>query len=453
MRSRLSRIAVTVALSVSVAVITACNDTSSVPSAPITLGAPSAARASSGPSVTATSPSYGHRGESNKPVTITGSGFSAGATVEWDRGGIVDPKIAVISATVVSSKQISAVITIAADADLSLYDVVVTNADRKKGVGTEMFEVTAATSLSGTESVYAVNSNGEMAGRVGVPGAFYYSTASGLVTLGSPGRAYAISNDGLTVAGGTTNNAPNAQAYLYINFGGAWQRVTLPKDAASCIATARAIGSDGNGAAVFVGGVENGGCYSRNNLHRQPRIWVPAGGNWDKKVLPGGANMDDLLDDVNGLGIAVGTSSNRAAVWTPNGAGSWTLAQIGVTGSALHGINASGTIAVGELNGVAEYWTSNGVSWSGPFALPGSCASAVSVDDAGDILANGCANGNRRTPGVIRPPYGSGGVTLLGGLGASGQSVTAERISPSGGWVVGEVTVQGTSGGVYWKIF
>lgn len=453
MRLHLTGFAWAVALSGSVAAIIGCNDTSAIPSAPINLGAPLAARVSSGPSVTGTTPSYGHQGETNKSVTITGAGFSAGATVEWDRNGVADPSIVVVSATVVSSTQINAVISIGANASPSLYDVVVTTSDRKKGVGTEMFEVTSATSLSGTESVYGVNSNGEMAGRVGIPGAFYYSTASGLVTLGGPGRAYAISNDGFTVAGGTTNNAPNAQAYVYINVGGTWQRVNLPKDAASCIATARAIGSDVNGATAFVGGVENGGCYSRNNLHRQPRIWVPAGGSWNKYVLPGGANSDDLLDDVNGSGVAVGTSSNRAAVWTPNGSGSWTLTQVGASGSALHGINASGTVAVGEFNGIAEYWTSTGSNWSGPFPLPGGCTSAVSVDDAGDILANGCANGSHRTPAVILPPYGSSGVTFLGGVGASGQSVTAERISPSGGWVVGEVTVPSGSGGAYWKIF
>jgi len=412
---------------------------------------PSLARAASGPAVNSVSPSYGHEGETTKQVTITGSGFSPGAQAAWERDGVADPRIQVSSTAYVSSTELVATITISADATIGLYDVSVTTADRKKGIGYLLFEVTTATSLSGTEFVYAVNSNGEMAGRIGVPGAFYNSASTGVVTLGAPGRAYGISDDGRTVAGGTTNNGSNAQAYVFVNAGGVWQRTNLPKDAASCIAVARAVGSGIDGSALFVGGIENGGCYSGKNLHRQPRIWTLVNGTWSKNVLPGGANTDDMLDDVNGSGVAVGTSSSRAAVWTPNGAGSWTLSQIGATGSALHGINAGGTIAVGDFNGVAVYWTSNGSSWSGPYSLPSGCTSAVSVDDSGNILANGCANGNRRTPGVIPSPYGS--VTFLGGLGASGQSVTAERISRSGGWVVGEVSVPGGTGGVYWKIF
>lgn len=412
---------------------------------------PSFAKAVAGPSVTAANPSYGHDGQVSESVTITGSGFAPGAQASWERNGITDPSIQVTT-TYISSTQLNATITIAADATIGLYDVAVTNADRKKGIGYSLFEVTTATLLSGTETAYDVNSNGEIAGRVGIPGAFYYSPITGLDTLGSPGRVYAISADGKTVAGGTTNNGSNANAYVWANVGGTWQKTTLPKNAASCISTAMAIGSDVNGAAAFVGGVENDGCYNQSNLHRQPRIWVPNAGVWTKYVLPGGAKTDDMLDDVNGAGVAVGMSSSKAAVWTPSGTGTWTLSSVGASGSALHGINGAGSIAVGELNGAAEYLTNDGSAWSGPFSLPAACTSAVSVDDAGDILANGCANGNRRMPAVISAPYGSSNVRFLSGLG-SGNTITAEKISSNGGWAVGEVAQQNGSVGVYWKLF
>jgi IPT/TIG domain. len=413
---------------------------------------PSFAKAIAGPNVTATNPSYGHDGQVGESVTISGSGFAPGAQASWEQNGVTDPNIQVTSTTYISSTQLVATITIAANATIGLYDVAVTNADRKKGIGYSLFEVTTATLLSGTETAYDVNSNGEIAGRVGVPGAYYYSPVSGLDTLGSPGRAYAISADGKTVAGGTTNNALNANAYVWENAGGLWQKTKLPKNPAACISTAMAIGSDINGAAAFVGGVENNGCYNQTNLHRQPKMWVPSGGTWIGYVLPGGVNTDDMLDDVNGSGTAVGMSSNKAAVWTPSGAGTWVLSSVGPNGSSLHGINGAGTIAVGDLNGIAEYWTNNGSTWSGPFALPGSCTSAVSVDDAGEILANGCTNGSRQMPVVISSPYGTGNVRFLSGLG-NGKTITAEKVSPNGEWAVGEVAAQNATVGVYWKLF
>lgn len=96
------------------------------------------------PIVSSTSPSYGEQGETNKPVVISGSGFAQGAIVAWERNGVVDPRITVHSATVKSSSRIDAIISIAPDADASLYDVSVTNVyanSRKKGIGTELFEV------------------------------------------------------------------------------------------------------------------------------------------------------------------------------------------------------------------------------------------------------------------------------------------------------------------------
>jgi hypothetical protein len=413
---------------------------------------PTYARAVAGPSVTASNPSYGKEGDVSKQVTITGSGFAPDAQAAWERNGVGAPKIAV-STKYVSSTQLVATITIAGDADLGLYDISVTNqSDRKKGIGYSLFEVTTATRIDGTEVAYDVNSNGEITGRVGVPGPFFYSFSNGVATLGAPGRAYAISDDGLTVGGGTTNNALNAQAYVLTNAAGVWQRTNMPKNPASCLAAVRALASNGTGAAVMAGGYENDGCFYQKNFNRKPRIWVLTGSVWVKNILPGIANSDDLLEDVIPSGVAVGSAGGRAAVWTPNGSGVWKLTQIGSTGSVLHAIKRDGTIAAGETNSAAQYWTLSGSAWAGPFNLPGGCTSAVSVDDSGRVLANGCVSGNRRTPAIISPPYDAASVKLLGGFG-SGNSVTAEGMSPSGQWVVGESTLQGSQVGVYWRNF
>src|SRR4029079_7750379 len=148
------------------------------------------------------------------------------------------------------------------------------------------------------------------------------------------------------------------------------QKTLLPKNPASCIVVAYAIASDATGAATSVGGVENDGCFNQNNLNRKPRIWTLTGSGWVKSILPGISRSDDLLLDVVSSGVAVGSAGNRAAVWTPNGAGAWTLAQIGSSGSILHAVKGDGTLAAGETNGVAQYWTLSGITWTGPFNLP-----------------------------------------------------------------------------------
>ena len=156
-------------------------------------------------------------------------------------------------------------------------------------------------------------------------------------------------------------------------------------------------------------------------------------------------------------GVAVGTASNQAAVWDPNGPGTWTLTLIGPQGSFLNGINNTGTLAVGGTTAgnstSAGYWTRSGSTWSGPFGLPAGCSSAVDVDESGRIVANDCANGNRRTPAVILPPYGSGNVVFLGGLGDSHNASSAQGISASGGWIVGQASLKNLGTGVYWKPF
>src|ERR1041385_7677358 len=180
-----------------------CTGTGESPAAPD--GLLSAAKVSSGPSVTAADPPYGHEGDVSKTVTITGSGFAAGAQAAWERNGVIDPKIQVLSTQYVSSTQLVTTITIASDASIDLYDVSVTNSDRKKGIGYALFEVTQAVAITGTEIAYSANSNGALTGRVGNPGAFHFSLSSALDTLGGFGRGFDISEDGLAVVGGISD--------------------------------------------------------------------------------------------------------------------------------------------------------------------------------------------------------------------------------------------------------
>jgi hypothetical protein len=126
------------------AVMISCSDAARSPLMPTEplLGKTPAA-APSGPSVSSATPNTGVQGTVDLDVTIAGNNFAAGAAATWERNGAPDPGVAVTSTQFVSSKKLVARITIAADADVSLYDVAVTNSDRKKGIGTALFQVTA----------------------------------------------------------------------------------------------------------------------------------------------------------------------------------------------------------------------------------------------------------------------------------------------------------------------
>ena len=104
------------------------------------------------PTVGSTNPSFGAQGQQHLSVRVLGSGFNPTAVAMWQRDGVVDLKITVHSTTFISSSEIIADISIAADADTALYDVAVevdTQNGRKKGVGIELFEVGLTVSLTG----------------------------------------------------------------------------------------------------------------------------------------------------------------------------------------------------------------------------------------------------------------------------------------------------------------
>ncbi len=433
-----------------------CTSVADGPAAPESPGPAAAAKAAPGITVTAADPPFGNQGQSQKQVKVFGSGFANGDQAAWQRNGVDDPKITVHATAFVSTSELRATITIAGDAELAFYDIAVRGPGRKGGIGTLLFEVTQATQIPGTEIGYGINDNGEAAGRVGTPGAFFWSPLTGLVTLGSPGRAFDISDDGRTVVGGWTINGSNGEAYVYDLVGGVWQRILLTRTFPNW-ATAQAVASDPlTGAAVLIGGVE-AMPQPAKKLQRMPRIWTLGGGVWTRSQLPRSSSGDDVVKDVTVTGVAAGFTdvdgaNQRAAVWEPAGPGAWTLVTIGQANSKAHGINRAGTIIVGEQGGRATYWQRVSGTWSSAILLPGDCDNAKAVDDLGRIAANGCTT--KSTPAVFLPPYSTATWVVLGGLGDPSSNATfVEGMSRLGGYLVGQAKFKSTGVGVYWQIF
>ena len=93
--------------------------------------------------VDSASPSAAPQGTINLDIVITGNGFKRGAVAQWFVTGTTNPGgVSVNSTSYKSSSQVTANISIAPDAVISGFDIVVRNADGRTGKGTDRFAVT-----------------------------------------------------------------------------------------------------------------------------------------------------------------------------------------------------------------------------------------------------------------------------------------------------------------------
>jgi hypothetical protein len=144
-----------------------CTDGARSPVAPG--GALASAKSGGSTTVTvkAASPSFGDQGQVNETVAITGSGFQAGAQAQWLlASGAVDTTITVVSTQVVSSTQLTSVISISPRSPVASRGIQVTNADRTKGIGSSIFDVIGIIAYSSrggntsTDTLWVSNANG-----------------------------------------------------------------------------------------------------------------------------------------------------------------------------------------------------------------------------------------------------------------------------------------------------
>jgi hypothetical protein len=398
------------------------------------------AKTAGGPAVSSATPASGHEGDVGRQVTISGSGFSPGAVAAWERNGVVDDKIHVRSTVFVSSTQLIATIDIDADAALALYDISVTTLDRKKGIGTELFEVTTALSigtLGGDTFVFDVNDNAQAVGYGVVSGggsnthAFFWSSSTGMIDIGV-GIAEAIDDSGSTIVGG---DGTYATAWAGNGARTVWTPSRLPISPSAVGSYARDVASDPNtGEPMLIGGAEQ--VQVKRQTIAQPKFWARISSAWQRVDIPWPHSSEPgaggTIHGVNALGQAAGVvqsgAGNQAVFW-PNASEFTVLPGNGI-GNAL---NEAGTMVVG-IASAASYWSRASTSdpWTGPFALPGGCARAMGIDDQNRIIAAGCrlTTNSRVMSAVFDPPYTT--PRYLNGLGERTDAGTVHGISTHG---------------------
>ncbi|MDB4869341.1 MAG: repeat protein [Gemmatimonadales bacterium] len=328
--------------------------------------------------------------DSTLDVHVFGSGFDAGSRANWAIKGVVSPKVRTNSTRFVSSTELVANITIAADAPLASYDVIVTASSGKGGIGTECFVVTPKTTdlgtLGGTDSeAFGINNLGQVVGWAFVPSgvehAFLWTKATGMLdlgTLGGSSRALAINDNG-QVVGSSNTLAGQHHAFLWTATDGMRDLGTL----GGTLSEATGISQNGVivGSSFLTGGGTQYAC-----------VWVNGVIESLGTATSRATGVNNALQIVGWFG-GYTPSDATAMVWTKS-AGVWTSEAIPApsTGSAsqAYGINELGQIVggfrltTGQLS--AFSWTRASGSKELPWITRGTGAQGYAISNQGRLV-------------------------------------------------------------------
>jgi hypothetical protein len=133
---------VALAASATLILLQACGDVSAPRSAtPVSSARAAKAAGTTDMAVSSVAPDSATQ-DTTLDVVINGSGFVSGTVATWSLAGVQDPaQVRTNSTRYVSSRQLVANITISASAMAAKWDIVVTAAGKKGGIGTEAFTV------------------------------------------------------------------------------------------------------------------------------------------------------------------------------------------------------------------------------------------------------------------------------------------------------------------------
>jgi Tol biopolymer transport system component len=168
--------------------------------------------------VTSANPNSAGQGTVNLNVTVSGSGFKKGAAAKWFVTGTTNPGGVTVNSTAFnSSSQLTANITVAADATIAQFDILVANINGRTGKGTELFAVTAPDPAIAFTGSYTNNNSNLMA--VNADGSDMITVLSQAQDgLGHNGPAW--SPDGARLAFGGFNPKTNRSAIYVVNKNG-----------------------------------------------------------------------------------------------------------------------------------------------------------------------------------------------------------------------------------------
>lgn len=130
-------------LSLTLIAALSCTRDASMPSDPAVQYAKGGGSPTGGPTVSATDPTSAHQ-DTTLDVRVIGSGFDNGSRVSFAIRGVTSTKVVASSTSYVSSTELIARVTVAADADTVKHDVVVVTLLGKKGIGSELFTINSS---------------------------------------------------------------------------------------------------------------------------------------------------------------------------------------------------------------------------------------------------------------------------------------------------------------------
>lgn len=425
------------------------------------------------PTVKATDPDTALRNVT-LDVRVLGSGYDQGSRAIWALNGdtaLATTKVKTNSTKYVSSKELVANITIAADAVEDLYDVVVLTARGKKGIGIELFAVTGVSSTlvgpTREQSVaQGINDGGQVVGYIGTVNmtprrAFLWTPTipRGLtgsrIELGTLGGAEShakdVNNAG-HVVGGSFNAAGTWQPFLWTpgrgmqNLGGLVDGLQAGAMAINEVGQVAgyAVTAEGQFATLWTVSVDASGTaqvLSRENLGT-----LPLGGS----SVAFGLNQ---RGQVTGYAYASASGPNRPVLWTRT-ADAWVIEDLGLAVSDFHGtasaVNDNG-MAVGYSRPQqgcpnAIVWTTVNGKRTGMTVLGtlGGCgAEAYGVNNAGQVIGRS-VNRQGQTRATVWTVSADGAMLSIKDLGVLYGNVR------SAGWgmssqIGGVVQVAGTS--------
>ena len=384
-------------------------------------------------------------------LRVLGSGYDDGSVVSFELAGAPTSDIITNSTSFISQRELAANVTVGADAEVTLYDVVVTTRRGKRGVGIESFEVISyelmeVGALPGAVTAAAndVNANGEVVGwsfsfADGFLRAIYWH--AGVIEDLGPGFALAISST-CTVGACRVVGFRDSRPVVWEKQSGVWTSFELPVTGA--FGSAWAINARGD----LVAGNMDTGTGTPITV-----VWTEAGGAWTATPLPPASDASNGYG-INDFGQVVGRAGLSAMVWTNSG-GEWTATPLDpppgfVSDEALaRAINNLGDV-IGEVGPLGGDQTTRAVLWrrapagwdrgmdlgilgrsTGQF-FEGS--QATDINDAGQVVGLSGVKGQR----FLRHPFvwthGSGMMDI--GAFRGPNDAIAFGISENG-WIVG----------------